>query len=225
MVNFQNMSEVLHELTQETQTLMEKLEKASTALETLKAEYRKETEGDTTNVRDIILEAVSGWNEAYGQEYHIDNSGYIDMNAPSGIEVLGGEHLEEAFTMLANASKRTISKKEMVACLWLCYFDSIKGTFGSIGSVDNKYIFFCEDRIVVLRKGENDSAAKILQNVLYENITDIEIAQEDGYLGLNVVEQTPQEGHKGARCGNGDTEGVLHAVETLCWDLVEAVNA
>ena len=222
MVNFQNMSEVLHELTQETQTLMEKLEKASTALETLKAEYRKETEGDTTNVRDIILEAVSGWNEAYGQEYHIDNSGYIDMSAPSGIEVLGGEHLEEAFTVLANASKRKISKKEMVACLWICYFDNDKGL---VGSVDNKYIFFCEDRIVVLRKGENDSAAKILQNVLYENITDIEIAQEDGYLGLNVVEQTPQEGHKGARCGNGDTEGVLHAVETLCWDLVEAVNA
>lgn len=222
MVNFQNMSEVINELTQETQTLMEKLEKASTALETLKAEYRKETEGGTTNVRDIILEAVSGWNEAYGQEYHIDNSGYIDMSAPSGIEVLGGEHLEEAFTMLANASKRTISKKEMVACLWICYFN---GDNIWVGSVDNKYIFFCEDRIVVLRKGENDSAAKILQNVLYENITDIEIVQENNYLVLNVVEQTPQEGHKGARCGNGDTEGVLHAVETLCWDLVEAVNA
>ena len=220
MVNFQNMNEVLHELTQETQTLMEKLEKASTALETLKAEYRKETEGGTTNVRDIILEAVSGWNEAYGQEYCTSFS--VVTAITSGIEVLGGEDLEEAFTMLANASKRKISKKEMVACLWICYFDNDKGLGGS---VDNKYIFFCEDRIVVLRKGENDSAAKILQNVLYENITDIEIAQEDGYLGLNVVEQTPQEGHKGARCGNGDTEGVLHAVETLCWDLVEAVNA
>lgn len=220
MVNFQNMSEVLHELTQETQTLMEKLEKASTALETLKAEYRKETEGDTTNVRDIILETVSGWNEAYGQEY--SRSCHVVLTETNGIEVLEGEDLEEAFTMLANASKRTISKKEMVACLWICYFDNDKGLGGS---VDNKYIFFCEDRIVVLRKGENDSAAKILQNVLYENITDIEIAQEDGYLGLNVVEQTPQEGHKGARCGNGDTEGVLHAVETLCWDLVEAVNA
>ena len=220
MVNFQNISEVINELTQETQTLMEKLEKASTALETLKAEYRKETEGGTTNVRDIILETVSGWNEAYGQEY--SRSFHVVLTETNGIEVLGGEDLEEAFTMLANASKRTISKKEMVACLWICYFDNDKGLGGS---VDNKYIFFCEDRIVVLRKGENDSAAKILQNVLYENIADIEIAQEDGYLGLDVVEQTPQEGHKGARCGNGDTEGVLHAVETLCWDLVEAVNA
>ena len=143
MVNFQNMNEVLHELTQETQTLMEKLEKASTALETLKAEYRKETEGDTTNVRDIILEAVSGWNEAYGQECC---TSYVVLNTRSGIEVLGGEDLEEAFTMLANASKRTISKKEMIACLWICYLD--KGA-----SKENKYIFFCKDRIVVLRKG------------------------------------------------------------------------
>ncbi len=215
MVNFQNMNEVLHELTQETQTLMEKLEKASTALETLKAEYRKETEGDTTNVRDIILEAVSGWNEAYGQECC---TSYVVLNTRSGIEVLGGEDLEEAFTMLANASKRTISKKEMIACLWICYLD--KGA-----SKENKYIFFCKDRIVVLRKGENDSAAKILQNVLYENIKDVEIKNEDSYLILNVVEQTPQEGHTEARCGKDDTEGVLHAVETLCWDLVEAVNA
>ena len=215
MVNFQNMNEVLHELTQETQTLMEKLEKASTALETLKAEYRKETEGDTTNVRDIILEAVSGWNEAYGQECC---TSYVVLNTRSGIEVLGGEDLEEAFTMLTNASKRTISKKEMIACLWICYLD--KGA-----SKENKYIFFCKDRIVVLRKGENDSAAKILQNVLYENIKDVEIKNEDSYLILNVVEQTPQEGHTEARCGKDDTEGVLHAVETLCWDLVEAVNA
>lgn len=215
MVNFQNMNEVLNELTQETQTLMEKLEKASTALETLKAEYRKETEGGTADVRDIILEAVSGWNEAYGQECC---TSYVVLNTRSGIEVLGGEDLEEAFTMLANASKRTISKKEMIACLWICYLD--KGA-----SKENKYIFFCKDRIVVLRKGENDSAAKILQNVLYENIKDVEIKNEDSYLILNVVEQTPQEGHTEARCGNGDTEGVLHAVETLCWDLVEAVNA
>ena len=215
MVNFQNMNEVLHELTQETQTLMEKLEKASTALETLKAEYRKETEGDTTNVRDIILEAVSGWNEAYGQECC---TSYVVLNTRSGSEVLGGEDLEEAFTMLANASKRTISKKEMIACLWICYLD--KGA-----SKENKYIFFCKDRIVVLRKGENDSAAKILQNVLYENIKDVEIKNEDSYLILNVVEQTPQEGHTEARCGKDNTEGVLHAVETLCWDLVEAVNA